>query len=87
MRSEKEIYHAAIYLRISRDDEDKSESDSIQNQRELLKAYIEKRSELELADEFVDDGYSGTNFDRPGFQKMMDRVQEKTINCIIVKDL
>lgn len=87
MRSKKEIYHAAIYLRISRDDEDKSESDSIQNQRELLKAYIEKHPELELTDEFVDDGYSGTNFERPGFQKMMDMVQEKTIDCIIVKDL
>ena len=87
MRLKKEIYHAAIYLRISRDDEDKAESDSIHNQRELLKAFIEKDPSLELAREFVDDGYSGTNYNRPGFQKMMEMVQSKKIDCIIVKDL
>lgn len=87
MRNRKDLYHAAIYLRISRDDEDKMESDSIQNQRELLKAYIEKDPEIELTKEFVDDGYTGTNFDRPGFQDMMDMVQEKKIDCILVKDL
>lgn len=87
MRLAKEKYHTAIYLRISRDDEDKAESDSIQNQRELLKSYIEKHPELILEREFVDDGYSGTNFDRPGFQRMMDMVQAKSIDCIIVKDL
>lgn len=87
MRLAKDLYHAAIYLRISRDDEDKTESDSIQNQRELLKSFIEKHPEIELEREFVDDGYSGTNFDRPGFQKMMEMVQRKSIDCIIVKDL
>lgn len=87
MRSNKEIYNAAIYLRISRDDEEKMESDSIQNQREMLKAYIAKDPEIRLAEEFVDDGYTGTNFDRPGFQAMMDQVQANKIDCIIVKDL
>ena len=61
MHLNKEVYKAAIYLRISRDDEDKSESDSIQNQRELLKAFIDKDPQIELIDEFIDDGYTGTN--------------------------
>ena len=87
MHLNKEVYKAAIYLRISRDDEDKSESDSIQNQRELLKAFIDKDPQIELIDEFIDDGYTGTNFDRPGFMKMMEMVQNDCINCIIVKDL
>ena len=87
MRQNRIIYHAAIYLRISRDDGDKAESDSIQNQRALLKDFIERDPEIELTREFVDDGYSGTNFDRPGFQEMMDMVQEDQIDCIIVKDL
>lgn len=87
MRLQKQIYHAAIYLRLSRDDEDKVESYSIQNQRELLKSFIEKDPTLELAQEFSDDGYTGTNFNRPAFQKMMELVDNKVIDCIIVKDL
>lgn len=86
MRAEKDVSRAAIYLRISRDDEDKSESDSIQNQRDLLTAFIDSHDDLELADEFADDGYTGTNFERPGFQRMMDLAQDNTIDCIIVKD-
>lgn len=85
--NKKEIYHAALYLRLSRDDEDKTESDSIHNQRELLKSYIESHPDIKLYGEYSDDGYTGTNFDRPGFQKMMDLVQKNVIDCIIVKDL
>ena len=87
MRLQKEIYHAAIYLRLSRDDEDKTESDSIHNQRELLKSFVEKDPTLKLAKEFSDDGYTGTNFNRPGFQKMIKLAESKVIDCIIVKDL
>ncbi len=87
MRLQKEIYHAAIYLRLSRDDEDKTESDSIHNQRELLKSFVEKDPTLKLAKEFSDDGYTGTNFNRPGFQKMIELAESKVIDCIIVKDL
>ena len=87
MRSSKEIYHAAIYLRLSRDDDDKVESDSIHNQRELLKSYINSHSDIKLLKEFSDDGYTGTNFDRPGFQKMMALAKKHVIDCIIVKDL
>ena len=87
MCPKKSTYRAAIYMRISRDDEDKSESSSIQNQRDLLNAFVQKDPQIELVREFSDDGFTGTNFERPGFQKMMSMVEKKSINCIIVKDL
>ena len=67
----KSTYSAAVYLRLSRDDGDKAESDSIQNQRELIRDFITNHPEIETSKEFVDDGYSGTNFERPGFIRMM----------------
>lgn len=78
---------AAIYLRLSSDDGDKAESDSIRNQRSLLQDFVSKHSELSLVEEYVDDGYSGANFERPAFQRMMEDVRNHKINCIIVKDL
>lgn len=77
----------AGYLRLSREDGDKLESDSITNQRELIRDYISKNDGLNFVEEYVDDGYSGTSYDRPAFQRLMDDVQSKKINCIIVKDL
>lgn len=77
----------AIYLRLSSDDGDKAESDSIRNQRSLLQDFVSKHSELSLIEEYVDDGYSGANFERPAFQRMMEDVRNHKINCIIVKDL
>ena len=62
-------YHTALYLRLSREDGDKTESDSIANQRTLLEAYAADHPELCIVDEFVDDGYSGSNFERPTFQR------------------
>ncbi len=62
-------YRTALYLRLSREDGDKTESDSIANQRTLLEAYTTRPRELCIVDEFVDDGYSGSNFERPAFQK------------------
>ena len=67
----------------------KDESNSIENQKALIYEYIESREEfagMEIQ-EYVDDGYTGSNFDRPGFQKMMDAVRQKKITTIIVKDL
>lgn len=78
---------AADYLRLSREDGDKLESDSIRNQRSLLQDFVSKHSELSLIEEYVDDGYSGANFERPAFQRMMENVRNHKINCIIVKDL
>ncbi len=83
----KSVYSAGEYLRLSRDDGDKAESDSIQNQRELIKDFLSKHPEITTAKEFVDDGYSGTTFDRPGFIRMMAEIEKGRIDCIIVKDL
>ena len=78
---------AAAYLRLSIEDGDKAESNSIGNQRELIQNFVAERPELHLVGEYADDGYTGTNFDRPGFQKMMDGVRSGEIDTIIVKDL
>ena len=77
---------AAAYLRLSIEDGDKAESNSIGNQRELIQNFVAERPELHLVGEYADDGYTGTNFDRPGFQKMMDGVRSGEIDTIIVKD-
>ena len=62
-----ECNKVAEYLRLSRDDGDKMESDSIRNQRELIRDYLAKHDDLKHVAEYVDDGYSGSSFDRPGF--------------------
>lgn len=77
---------AAVYLRLSKDDGDKMESDSIRNQRSLIRDFAKQHSEITLVKEYVDDGFSGTNFERPDFQKMMEDARNHKINCIIVKD-
>ena len=79
-------YRTALYLRLSREDGDKTESDSIANQRTLLEAYTADHPELCIVDEFVDDGYSGSNFDRPEFERLLKALQERKVNCIVVKD-
>ena len=78
------------YARLSDDDDDKKdESNSIKNQKLLIRQYIQSREDLRDAGvEFcVDDGFSGTNYDRPGFQKMMEMVKSRPHSIIIVKDL
>ncbi|MBS6397957.1 MAG: recombinase family protein [Clostridiales bacterium] len=81
------IYITAAYIRLSREDGDRSESDSIGNQRDFLREYIQRHPELILKDYYVDDGYSGTNFERPGFRRMMEAVEKGEVDCILVKDL
>lgn len=83
----KSSYTAAVYLRLSREDGDKAESDSIHNQRELIKEYLTHHPEITSTKEFVDDGFSGTNFERPGFIRMMSEIDNHKIDCVIVKDL
>ncbi len=80
------IYNAAMYVRLSKDDGDKAESDSISNQKELIKDFLKSKPEINLCSERVDDGFSGVNFDRPGFQAMMADIRSGIINCVIVKD-
>lgn len=77
----------AGYMRLSREDGDKMESDSIKNQRELIKEYVAQNKDIVFAGEYVDDGYTGTNYERPSFQRLMEDIKAGKINCIIVKDL
>lgn len=87
----KELYHAGIYLRLSRDDASfggaRIESDSIASQRELCRSFVRGRKDMEIYDTYVDDGYSGVNFERPGFRRMMEDVSAGRVDCIVVKDL
>lgn len=69
-------YRCAVYLRLSRSDGDQQESNSIKNQRALLNDYLGKHPELHKVDEYVDDGYSGTNFERPDFKRMIRLYQD-----------
>ena len=77
---------ACIYLRLSRDDGDNIESNSIINQRSLLRDYA-RNHDITVLEEFVDDGISGLTFNRPDFNRMMAKVGERNIDTIIVKDL
>ena len=86
METNNKLYHADLYLRLSREDGDKVESDSIANQRDLLLAFLSSHPEIQLHTVRVDDGYSGVDYNRPDFQRMMESVKNKEINCIIVKD-
>ena len=81
-----EVWDTAGYLRLSREDGDKAESDSIANQRKLLEQYIAVHPELRLADFYQDDGYTGTNFDRPAFCRMEEDIKQGRVNCVLVKD-
>lgn len=80
-------YFAIAYYRLSKDDKGKNESDSIANQRKLISAFLQKNPNIKLVAEADDDGYTGTNFNRPGFCAVMDAIEEKKVNCVIVKDL
>lgn len=82
-------FNVGIYIRLSQEDKDKkyeSDSESVINQKELLRSYV-KNNKFNLVKEYVDDGYSGTDFERPGFQSMLEDINNKRINCVIVKDL
>ena len=81
------IWNATLYLRLSRDDGDKEESNSITGQRELLRDYISQRPEFREYAVRVDDGFSGSTFERPSFQAMIEDVKAGRTDCIIVKDL
>ena len=85
------VYQAGMYVRLSKEDADvgslKSESDSIQNQKLLIRDFVKDKPDIEIIREYEDDGYTGSDFNRPGFQSMIDDVRRGVIDCIIVKDL
>lgn len=79
-------YKVGAYVRLSKDDS-YSETDSINNQKNIIRDYIEENDEFEFVDYYVDNGYSGTNFNRPAFAQMCFDIVKKKINCVIVKDM
>lgn len=87
VNDEPKKWMAADYTRLSKEDGDKEESDSINNQKALIQHYAESCPELHLSKHYSDDGYTGVNFNRPGFQEMLEEIKKGQINCIIVKDL
>ncbi len=81
------IYDADVYLRLSKEDGDKEESDSITNQKELIFEYLKSREDIRIHEVRVDDGYSGVNFERPAFQQMLEDIKAGKVNCVVTKDL
>lgn len=88
----KKIYHAAIYVRLSKEDGDvavssKTESNSISNQKELIRNFLKDKEDIVVVSERVDDGYSGSSFERPAFRLMLEDIRKGAVDCVIVKDL
>lgn len=79
-------YKVALYIRLSKEDEKPGESESVSNQRSILTRYA-KEQNLAIVGEYIDDGFSGTTFDRPEFKKMIQDIENKKINMVITKDL
>lgn len=82
---EETVCRAGNYLRLSVDS-DYTGSDSLENQRRLAKEYTDRASDIRIVKEYIDDGKTGTNFERPAFARMMADLRQGEIDCIIVKD-
>ena len=92
MKNNSKSYQAAVYLRLSREDGDvtdggKQVSNSIANQKELVMDYLKSHPEINVVSTYTDDGFSGVNFERPEFQRMLSDIRDGRIDCVIVKDL
>ena len=86
MSKQLQLNRTALYLRLSRDDEKAGESMSIENQRIILRKFVEENGGI-IADEYIDDGWSGTDFERPGVKRLLDDAKDGKIDTIVVKDL
>lgn len=80
-------FRATKYIRLSYADDRSTESDSVGNQRKLIDDFVSRNPDIEIVSERIDDGYSGTIFQRPAFQRMLDDIESGKVNCVIVKDL
>lgn len=80
------VYTADAYFRLSKEDGDKVESDSIINQKALVREFLKTHPEIQVYKEKVDDGYTGVSFERPAFQEMLEDIKAGRVNCVIVKD-
>ena len=76
-----------VYLRLSSDDKDKDVNNSLLHQERIIRNYLTDDDSYEIVDVYTDDGYTGTNFKRPGFIRMIDDIKANNINCVVVKDL
>ena len=83
----KQIYKAAMYIRLSKEDGDKAESNSVTNQRAFINDYLKTKTDMILVMEKIDDGYSGIDFHRPAMEELLLEIKNGVIDCIIVKDL
>ena len=86
-KTKAQVWNTCGYVRLSREDGDKEESNSVTGQKDLIRDYMTRHPELRECGMKVDDGYTGSNFDRPAFHEMMAEVKAGKINCIVVKDL
>ena len=87
VNSPQRIWNTAVYVRISEAEREKSESDSIANQKKYIQKFMGKDNALNLYEIYCDDGHSGGNFNRPAFKKLISDIEKKIIDCVIVKDL
>lgn len=87
----KKMWYVALYIRLSQEDEDngteKQESNSVTSQKTLLSEFVDTHDDLIVYDTYIDDGFTGTDFNRPSFQKLIEDMRNGNINCVIVKDL
>ncbi|MEE0047740.1 MAG: recombinase family protein, partial [Eubacteriales bacterium] len=81
------LWAPALYIRLSREDGDREESNSIASQRELLTEFVDTQTDMAAPRLYTDDGCTGTDFDRPDFQRMLNDLRAGIVNCVIVKDL
>lgn len=81
------VWNAGLYVRLSREDGDKMESESVSSQKSIIEDFLSAHQDINIADYYVDDGWSGTDFNRPNFIRMMEDIRSKKVNCVIVKDL
>ena len=86
MSKQKQLNRTGLYLRLSRDDEKAGESLSIENQRIILRKFTAENGGT-IVDEYIDDGWSGTDFERPGVKRLLEDAKDGKIDTIVVKDL
>lgn len=81
------VFFVALYIRLSKEDSGKMNQNTVENQKALLEDFVKGKPEMQVVDVYIDNGFTGTNFERPAFQRMMEDAKRGRINCIIVKDL
>ena len=85
--SRDEVYQCAVYIRLSKEENEKSDSHKLDNQEQVILNYVRKNSDLKIVKIYCDNGYSGTNFSRAAFGEMMQDIKSGIIRCVIVKEI